>query len=159
MAEFYDGLETRAPETREREQFSKLPDVIARAMSASGWAEALAGVDPKSVTSRAALAKLPLLRKSDLKERQENKPPLGGFSVTEPGKLKRLLMSPGPIFEPEGHGKDWWNSARALFAAGFRAGDVVHNCFSYHLTPGGFILEAGSPCARLRRHSRRRWQY
>ena len=144
MAEFYDGLETRAPETREREQFSKLPDVIARAMSASGWAEALAGVDPKSVTSRAALAKLPLLRKSDLKERQENKPPLGGFSVTEPGKLKRLLMSPGPIFEPEGHGKDWWNSARALFAAGFRAGDVVHNCFSYHLTPGGFILEAGA---------------
>ena len=102
------------------------------------------GVDPKSVTSRAALAKLPLLRKSDLKERQENKPPLGGFSVTEPGKLKRLLMSPGPIFEPEGHGKDWWNSARALFAAGFRAGDVVHNCFSYHLTPGGFILEAGA---------------
>ena len=144
MAEFYDGLETRAPETREREQVSKLPDVIARAMSASGWAEALAGVDPKSVTSRAALAKLPLLRKSDLKERQENKPPLGGFSVTEPGKLKRLLMSPGPIFEPEGHGKDWWNSARALFAAGFRAGDVVHNCFSYHLTPGGFILEAGA---------------
>ena len=144
MAEFYDGLETRAPETREREQVSKLPDVIARAMSASGWAEALAGVDPKSITSRAALAKLPLLRKSDLKERQENKPPLGGFSVTEPGKLKRLLMSPGPIFEPEGHGKDWWNSARALFAAGFRAGDVVHNCFSYHLTPGGFILEAGA---------------
>ena len=144
MAEFYDGLETRAPEAREREQFSKLPDVIARAMSAPGWAEALAGIDPKSVTSRAALAKLPLLRKSDLKERQEKKQPLGGFSVTEPGQLKRLLMSPGPIFEPEGHGKDWWNSARALFAAGFRAGDVVHNCFSYHLTPGGFILEAGA---------------
>ena len=144
MAEFYDGLETRAPEVREREQFSKLPDVIARAMSAFGWAAALSGIDPKSVTSRAALAKLPLLRKSDLKERQENKPPLGGFSVTEPGKLKRLLMSPGPIFEPEGHCNDWWNSARALFAAGFRAGDVVHNCFSYHLTPGGFILEAGA---------------
>ncbi|MGB7099908.1 MAG: AMP-binding protein [Xanthobacteraceae bacterium] len=144
MAEFYDGLETRAPEMREREQFSKLPDVIARAMSVSGWAAALSGIDPKSVTSRAALAKLPLLRKSDLKERQEKRPPLGGFSVTEPGKLKRLLMSPGPIFEPEGHDKDWWNSARALFAAGFRVGDVVHNCFSYHLTPGGFILEAGA---------------
>jgi phenylacetate-CoA ligase len=144
MADFYDALETRAPKAREREQFSKLPDVIGRAISAPGWAEALAGVDPKTVTSRAALAKLPLLRKSDLKERQEKKPPLGGFAVTEPGKLKRLLMSPGPIFEPEGYGKDWWNSARALFAAGFRAGDVVHNSFAYHLTPGGFILEAGA---------------
>ena len=144
MADFYDALETRAPEAREREQFSRLPDVIARAMSAPGWAEALSGVDPQSVGSRAALAGLPLLRKSDLKERQEKKPPLGGFAVTEPGKLKRLLMSPGPIFEPEGHGKDWWNSARALFAAGFRAGDVVHNSFAYHLTPGGFILEAGA---------------
>ena len=144
MADFYDAQETRAPEVREREQFSRLPDVIARAMSAPGWAEALSGVDPQSVGSRAALAGLPLLRKSDLKERQENKPPLGGFAVTEPGKLKRLLMSPGPIFEPEGYGKDWWNSARALFAAGFRAGDVVHNSFAYHLTPGGFILEAGA---------------
>ena len=98
----------------------------------------------RSVTSRAALAKLPLLRKSDLKERQTAQPPLGGFAVTAPGKLKRLLMSPGPIFEPEGHGRDWWNSARALFAAGFRAGDIVHNSFAYHLTPGGFILEAGA---------------
>jgi phenylacetate-CoA ligase len=118
--------------------------VIARAMNAPGWGEVLTSIDPKSVGSRAALAKLPLLRKSDLKERQEKKPPLGGFAVTEPGKFKRLLMSPGPIFEPEGHGKDWWNSARALFAAGFRAGDVVHNSFAYHLTPGGFILEAGA---------------
>jgi phenylacetate-CoA ligase len=144
MQDFYDGLETRAPETREREQFSKLPDVIARAMTAPGWGEQLAGTDPKSVTSRAALAELPVLRKSDLKERQQEKPPLGGFAVTAPGKLKRLLMSPGPIFEPEGHDKDWWNSARALFAAGFRPGDVVLNSFSYHLTPGGFVLEAGA---------------
>jgi phenylacetate-CoA ligase len=144
MQDFYDGLETRAPETREREQFSKLPDVIARAMTAPGWGEQLAGADPKSITSRAALAKLPVLRKSDLKERQQEKPPLGGFAVTAPGNFKRLLMSPGPIFEPEGHGKDWWNSARALFAAGFRPGDVVLNSFSYHLTPGGFVLEAGA---------------
>jgi phenylacetate-CoA ligase len=144
MADFYDAVETRAPDAREREQFAKLPDVIARAMNAPGWGEVLTSIDPKSVGSRAALAKLPLLRKSDLKERQEKKPPLGGFAVTEPGKFKRLLMSPGPIFEPEGHGKDWWNSARALFAAGFRAGDVVHNSFAYHLTPGGFILEAGA---------------
>jgi phenylacetate-coenzyme A ligase PaaK-like adenylate-forming protein len=140
MPDFYDALETRAPETREREQFSQLPDLIARAMSASGWAEQLTGIDPKFVTSRAALAGLPVLRKSDLKERQQGKPPLGGYAVTAPGRLKRLLMSPGPIFEPE----DWWNSARALFAAGFRPGDIVHNAFAYHLTPGGFILEAGA---------------
>ena len=144
MPDFYDALETRAPDVREREQFSRLPDLIARALGAPGWSAQLAGTDPKSVTSRAALAALPVLRKSDLKERQQANPPLGGFAVTAPGKLKRLLMSPGPIFEPEGHGADWWNSARALFAAGFRAGDVVHNSFAYHLTPGGFILESGA---------------
>ena len=144
MNEFYDELETRAPDTREREQFSALADLIARAISAPGWRAQLAGVDAKSVTSRAALAQLPILRKSDLKERQSAHPPLGGFAVTAPGKLKRLLMSPGPIFEPQGHGRDFWNSARALCAAGFRTGDVVHNSFAYHLTPGGFILEAGA---------------
>jgi phenylacetate-CoA ligase len=144
MQEFYDASETRAPELREREQFAKMPEFIARAMRAPGWAEHLAGVEAKSVASRAALAALPVLRKSDLKDRQTAKPPLGGFAVTAPGELKRLLMSPGPIFEPEGHGTDWWNSARALFAAGFRSGDVVHNSFAYHLTPGGFILEAGA---------------
>jgi len=144
MQEFYDALEARTPEQREHEQFAKMPDVIARAGSAPGWAEQLAGVEAKSVSSRAALAALPVLRKSDLKDRQTAKPPLGGFAVTAPGELKRLLMSPGPIFEPEGHGTDWWNSARALFAAGFRSGDVVHNSFAYHLTPGGFILEAGA---------------
>ena len=144
MQDFYDALETRAPEAREREQFSQLPQLIARAVTAPGWGAQLAGIDPAAVTSRAALAGLPVLRKSDLKDRQQDNPPLGGFAVTAPGKLKRLLMSPGPIFEPEGHGKDWWNSARALFAAGFRAGEMVHNSFAYHLTPGGFILEAGA---------------
>jgi phenylacetate-CoA ligase len=144
MQEFYDALETRAPEVREREQFSQLPALIARAIGAPGWAEQLAGIDPKSVTSRATLAALPVLHKSDIKERQQARPPLGGFAVTAPGGLKRLLMSPGPIFEPEGHVKDFWNSARALFAAGFRPGDIVHNSFAYHLTPGGFILEAGA---------------
>jgi phenylacetate-CoA ligase len=144
MPDFYDALEAREPEVREREQFAALPDLIARAVSAPGWREQLAGIESKSVTSRAGLAKLPILRKSDLKERQSARPPLGGFAVTAPGKLKRLLMSPGPIFEPEGHGRDFWHSARALFAAGFRSGDVVHNSFAYHLTPGGFILEAGA---------------
>jgi len=144
MSEFYDALETRAPEAREHEQFAKLPSLVAKAMSAPGWAEQLAGVDARSLISRASLAALPVLRKSDLKERQQARPPLGGYALTAPGKLKRLLISPGPIFEPEGHGTDWWHSARALFAAGFRSGDVVHNSFAYHLTPGGFILEAGA---------------
>jgi phenylacetate-CoA ligase len=144
MQDFYDALERRAPGAREHEQFARLVDVIARAMTAPGWRTQLTGVDAKAITSRAALAKLPVLRKSDLKEKQQVQPPLGGFAVTAPGALKRLLVSPGPIFEPEGHGKDWWNAARALFAAGFRSGDVVHNSFSYHLTPGGFILEAGA---------------
>jgi phenylacetate-CoA ligase len=144
MSDHYDELETRAPDAREREQFGNLPALIAKAMGAPGWAAQLAGVDPRPVHTRAALAKLPVLRKSDLKDLQHKQPPLGGFSTGAPGKLKRLLMSPGPIFEPEGHGKDFWNSSRALFAAGFRPGDVVHNSFSYHLTPGGFILEAGA---------------
>ena len=144
MLEFYDDNESRPPELREREIYSKLPDLITRAMHAPGWAEQLAGVNPASVTSRAVLAVLPVLRKSNLKERQLASPPVGGFIVTPADRLKRLLMSPGPIFEPEGHGTDWWNAARALFAAGFRRGDVVHNAFAYHLTPGGFILESGA---------------
>src|SRR5438046_5525698 len=97
----------------------------------------------KSVASRAALSKLPVLRKSALLGLQKETPPFGGFNVTPPGKAKRLFMSPGPIFEPEGHTGDY-NGARALFATGIRAGDIVHNCFSYHLTPGAFILEAGA---------------
>jgi phenylacetate-CoA ligase len=113
-------------------------------MRAPGWATQLAGIDPNAVTSRAELAKLPLLRKSELADRQKEQPPFGGFNVTSPGRMRRLLMSPGPIFEPEGEGKDFWGAARALFAAGFRPGDVVHNCFSYHLTPGGFMLESGA---------------
>ena len=105
MPDFYDELEMRPPEARERDQFAALPDLIARAMNAPGWREQLAGAVSKSITSREALAKLPILRKSDLKERQSTRPPLGGFSVTAPGKLKRLLVSPGPIFEPEGYGQ------------------------------------------------------
>ncbi len=112
-------------------------------MHAPGWAKHLTGVDPKSVTSRAALAKLPVLHKSDIAALQKAKPPFGGLAVTPPGKARRLLMSPGPIFEPEGEARDWYGTARALFAAGFRAGDIVHNSFAYHLTPGGFILESG----------------
>ena len=143
-SEHFDRLETRDPDARERDFFGRLPSFIALAMRAPGWATQLAGIDPNAVTSRAELAKLPLLRKSELADRQKEQPPFGGFNVTSPGRMRRLLMSPGPIFEPEGEGKDFWGAARALFAAGFRPGDVVHNCFSYHLTPGGFMLESGA---------------
>jgi phenylacetate-CoA ligase len=144
MPDYYDTLEIRGLATRESEQFAALPGIVARAMTAPGWAKQLAGVDPQSVTSRAALATLPVLRKSDLAALQKEHPPFGGLNVTAPSRARRLLMSPGPIFEPEGEGKDWWGAARALYAAGFRPGDIVHNSFAYHLTPGGFILESGA---------------
>jgi phenylacetate-CoA ligase len=112
-------------------------------MTAPGWAKHLKGVDSKSVNSPAALARLPVLRKADISVLQKEHPPFGGLNVTVPGKVRRLLMSPGPIFEPEGEGKDWWGAARACFAAGLRQDDIVHNSFAYHLTPGGFILESG----------------
>ncbi len=143
MTEHFDSLETRDRSAREKDLFARLPAAVAHALTAPGWAKHLAGVDPKSVTGRAALAKLAVLRKSALLGLQKETPPFGGFNTTAPGKAKRLFMSPGPIFEPEGHGGDY-NAARALFAAGIRAGDVVHNCFSYHLTPGAFMLEAGA---------------
>jgi phenylacetate-CoA ligase len=142
--EHYDSLETRDPDDREREFSRQLPDIIAIALRAPGWAIQLAGVDVHAVTSRAELAKLPVLRKSELATRQKERPPFGGFNVTAPARLRRLLMSPGPIFEPEGKDRDFWGAARMLFAAGFRSGDVVHNSFSYHLTPGGFIMESGA---------------
>jgi len=144
MPDHYDSLETRDPAQRERDVAARLPETIARAMAAPGWERQLAGADPKAITSRAALAKLPVLRKADLSRLQKEHPPFGGLNVLSHTKAKRLLLSPGPIFEPEGHGDDWWGAARALFAAGFRAGDVVHNSFAYHLTPGGFIMESGA---------------
>lgn len=144
MPEYYDALETRDPVVREREQFARLGEIVARAMTAPGWAGHLEGIEPKSVTSRGSLAALPVMRKSDLAALQKAHPPFGGLNTTAPGRVRRLLMSPGPIFEPEGEGTDWWGAARALHAAGFRAGHIVHNSFAYHLTPGGFILESGA---------------
>ena len=144
MPDHYDVLETRPRAQRDSEQMAALPQTIAHAMQAPGWARQLAGIDAASVNSRAALAKLPVLRKADIAALQKEDPPFGGLAVIAPGKARRLLLSPGPIFEPEGDGRDWWGAARALYAAGFREGDVVHNSFAYHLTPGGFILESGA---------------
>jgi len=144
MPDHYDSLEIRPPILRDSEECAVLPKIVAHAMQAPGWARHLAGIDGESVTSRAALAKLPVLRKADLAALQKENPPFGGLNVTPANRARRLLMSPGPIFEPEGDGKDWWGAARACFAAGFRIGDIVHNSFAYHLTPGGFILESGA---------------
>jgi phenylacetate-CoA ligase len=141
----YDQLETRDPAQRERAQFNLLPDLLRQAIAqAPGWAAHLKGVDPAGVTSRAALARLPLLRKSALKDLQAKDPPYGGLATAPAAELARIYMSPGPIFEPEGLGEDWWRTARALYAAGVRRGDIVHNTFAYHLTPGGWILDAGA---------------
>jgi phenylacetate-CoA ligase len=139
----YDELETQEPDGRERAQCARLSELLARAKTAPGWARRLDGIDPKSVASRAALAALPLLRKSELPALQQADPPFGGFNVTPPGRARRLMMSPGPLFEPEGETPDGYGTARALFACGFRPGDIVHNSFSYHLTPGAFIFESG----------------
>jgi phenylacetate-CoA ligase len=139
----YDELETQEPDGRERAQCARLSELLARAKTAPGWARRLDGIDPKSVASRTALAALPLLRKSELPALQQADPPFGGFNVTPPGRARRLMMSPGPLFEPEGETPDGYGTARALFACGFRPGDIVHNSFSYHLTPGAFIFESG----------------
>jgi phenylacetate-CoA ligase len=144
MTDHYDALEIRAPVLRDSEESAALPKIVAHAMTAPGWATQLAGVDPHRVASREALARLPVLRKGDLAALQKAQPPFGGFNVTPAGKARRLQMSPGPLFEPEGQGADFAHCARALFAAGFRAGEIVHNAFSYHLTPGAYILDAGA---------------
>src|SRR3954465_8377557 len=144
MTDHYDALETREPAKREAELFAKLPDILRKAMAAPAYSERLNGIDPASVTSHAALARLPVLRKSDLPALHKAALPFGGFVPGPPGSFGRLFTSPGPIFEPEPSHADPWRGARALFAAGFRAGDVVLNTFSYHLTPGGFIFDSSA---------------
>lgn len=143
--EYFDALETRAPEERERAQMAALPELLAHARAyAPVYAELHAGVDPATVGSRAALAALPVVRKSELHDRQQAARPFGGFVGAWRGRVGRVFSSPGPIYEPEGRGADYWRTARAMFAAGFRAGDLVHNSFSYHMTPGAWIMEAGA---------------
>ncbi len=145
IGEHFDSLETRAPAEREAELFARLPEVLANAVAnAPGWARHLAGYDLSAVTSRADLARLPVLRKAELMAAQKERPPFGEFAVSGPAGFERVYMSPGPVFEPHGEGADPWSGARALFAAGLRPGDVVHNAFAYHMTPGGFILDHGA---------------
>ncbi len=145
MPEFYDALETRAPEIRERSLMAALPAHVAHAKrSAPGWARILSEVDPAAVTGRAALAELPVTRKPDLIALQKAERPFGGLNAAPVAQLGRIFVSPGPIYDPEGRGRDWWRAARALFAAGFRSGDVALNTFAYHFTPAGSMMEAGA---------------
>lgn len=144
MAEFHDRLETRSPATRERAQMKALREAVARLAAGRAWKSRFKGIDPTRLRTRADLAKIPVLRKAELKELQAARPPFAGLSPAKLLGVGRLFTSPGPIFEPEGISSDWWGTARAYFAAGVRRGDVVLNTFAYHLTPGGFILDAGA---------------
>jgi phenylacetate-CoA ligase len=124
---------------------AELPKLVAHAKKrAPGFARVLSGVNPSTIRTRAALAKLPVTRKSDLGSLQKEMPPLGGLNATPVEKLAKLFVSPGPIYDPEGRGRDWWRTARGLFAGGFRAGDRVLNTFAYHFTPAGSMLESGA---------------
>jgi phenylacetate-CoA ligase len=149
MNDHFDSLETRGRDEREAQLLAALPKQVAHARkSTRAFAELLKDVDAASITSRAALAKLPVIRKHQLHERQRAlraSDPFGGFSAVVKGpQMRRAYSSPGPIYEPEGVAPDYWRCGRALFAAGFRSGDLVHNAFSYHMTPGAFIMESGA---------------
>lgn len=145
MTEYFDELDTLAGATRERNLFRDLPQELATAVrTCSGLARHLDGCDISRITSRDALTELPVLRKSDLIAAQQADPPFGGFVDVDALAGSRVFMSPGPVWEPQVSGADPWLAARALYAAGVRRGDRIHNAFSYHLTPGGFILDEGA---------------
>lgn len=142
---FYDALEVRSAQERDEALLRALPGLLRHAIAhAPGLAADLAGVDPDGITSFAALAGLPVLHKSDLIERQRAAPPFGGLNATPLSRIAKVFASPGPIFEPELAKEDYGRFARAMFAAGFRPGELVHNAFAYHLTPGGSMMEGGA---------------
>lgn len=142
---YYDRQEVRDPEERESSIFNALPGLIRHALdNAPHFAETLAGIEPDNVASRADLARLPIIRKSDLSPLQSRQWPFGRITATPISRLARIFASPGPIYDPEGARTDYWRMARAMYAAGFRSGDVVHNSFSYHLTPAGSMAESGA---------------
>ena len=153
MTNFFDLLETRTPSEREAALMAALPVQVAHAQSRSAaFGQILQGVDASGINGREALATLPVTRKHELQERQQTVREqgaggdvFGGFSTTGYGvSMPRLFASPGPIYEPEGTQRDYWRMARAIFAAGFRAGDLIHNSFSYHFVPAGSMMETGA---------------
>jgi len=143
--EYFDDLETRSSDEREAGLFQSIARHLENAKTSAPYFKQLyKDIDPASVTDRKSLSALPLTRKSDLINLQKQDMPLGGLTTCKAGKLKRIFQSPGPIYDPEGYGRDWWRTARALYAAGFRAGDIVHNTFAYHFTPAGIMMETGA---------------
>lgn len=145
MTQFFDDLETRPTDERNAALMAGLAQQVAFAKAnAPYFTELFADVDANTLNSLEALAKLPVTRKSDLIENQQKNYPFGGMAAMSVGGLARIFQSPGPIYEPEGKGDDFFRIGRALFAAGFRKGDLVHNTFAYHLTPGGFMMDSGA---------------
>jgi phenylacetate-CoA ligase len=144
MTDFHDALEARDPLTREKELLDALPALIKRAQQAPGWGSILSGMNASDIDSRDALAQLPVTRKSDLKALQQASLPFGGLTTTPVAGLSHVFMSPGPIFDPEGRGTDWWRFARPLHALGVKRGDLIQNCFAYHFTPAGLMVESGA---------------
>ena len=140
----FDDLETRSADQRAADLAQALPQQIARAQGLPGYGETLKGVNATQITSAAALADLPVLRKSELGKAQAGQPPFGGFTTKPVTEFSHVFQSPGPIYEPSSNDPDWWRMGRFLHAAGIGAGDVVHNCFGYHLTPAGMIFESGA---------------
>jgi phenylacetate-CoA ligase len=141
----YDELEGRSADERSKGQFKKLVAQLVHAKeNASFFSDVLKDIDPSCITDTKALAGIPVTRKSDLVEGQKKLPPFGGMTALNLGQIGRLFQSPGPIYDPEGRQTDYWRTARAFHAAGFRANDVVLNTLSYHMTPGGFILDGGA---------------
>lgn len=151
MSEFFDAMETRSPAAREAALMAALPAQVAHAKQASAaFSDILKDIDPSVVNSREALARLPVTRKHELLERQQAMRAnggnvFGGFSAIGFGAaMPRIFSSPGPIYEPEGTARDYWRMARAIHAAGFRPGELIHNCFSYHFVPAGSMMETGA---------------
>ena len=151
MTDFYDALETRSPTEREVALMAALPLQVAHAQTHSAaMGELLAGVEARQVIDRAALARLPVIRKGELHQRQKTgraagRDAFGGFAAVGYGaSMPRVFASPGPIYEPEGTARDYWRMARAIHAAGFRSGELIHNCFSYHFVPAGSMMESGA---------------
>ncbi len=145
MTDFFDALETRSPDERAADLAQALPAQVARAREkAPGMAVLLAEVDPATITTREDLARLPVLRKSELGRSQAATPPFGGFTAIAPSAFEHVFQSPGPIYEPGRTTRDWWRVGRFLHACGIGKGDIVQNCFSYHMTPAGMIFESGA---------------
>ncbi|MCB1808218.1 MAG: AMP-binding protein, partial [Candidatus Competibacteraceae bacterium] len=143
--EYYDNLETQDQKTRTETLREALPVQIEHAKERStAYAKLLANVTSDEIDSLDALATLPVTRKSEMQTLQQQNPPLGGLATVETGRVTRIYQSPGPIYEPEARRPDYWRMARALFAAGFRSGQLVHNTFSYHFTPAGFMFDSGA---------------